>query len=152
MFRSLRSLLSARIAFLMLALMCLSASAQMNAPDSSDLQESAQSKIARALSAGPLNVTKNATVAEMDAQGQMKILRPGTNDFTCLPGDPKGIGSPPMCEDKVAMQWNHDFAEHKAKPTINVPGVEYMLAGATQRSDSDPFDKTDPPIESDRIG
>ena len=47
------------------------------------------------------------------------------------------------------MQWNHDFAEHKAKPTINVPGVEYMLAGATQRSDSDPFDKTDPPI---RIG
>ena len=24
---------------------------------------------------------------------------------------------------------------------------EYMLAGATQRSDSDPFDKTDPPIK-----
>ena len=74
MFRSLRSLLSARIAFLTLALTCLGASAQMNAPDStsSDLQESAQSKIARALSAGPPNVTKNATVAEMGAQGQMK--------------------------------------------------------------------------------
>jgi hypothetical protein len=123
----------------------------MNAPHPtpSDLQQSAQSKIARALSAGPPNVTKNATVAEMDAQGQMKVLRLGTNDFTCLPGDPNGIGSPPMCEDKVAMQWNHDFAEHKAKPTTTVPGVEYMLAGATQRSDSDPFDKTDPPI---RIG
>ena len=90
MFRNLRSLQSARIAFLMLALTCLSASAQMNAPDStsSNLQESAQSKIARALSAGPPNVTKNATVAEMDAQGQMKVLRLGTNDFTCLPGDP----------------------------------------------------------------
>lgn len=25
--------------------------------------------------------------------------------------------------------------------------IEYMLAGATQRSDSDPFDKTDPPIK-----
>ena len=47
MFRSLRSLLSARIASLMLALICLSASAQMNAPDSmsSDLQESAQAKL-----------------------------------------------------------------------------------------------------------
>jgi hypothetical protein len=135
----------------MLALTCLSASAQMNAPDSrsSDLHESAQSKIAHALSAGPPNVTKNATVAEMDAQGHMKVLRLGTNDFTCLPGDRNGIGSPPMCEDKVAMQWNRDFAEHKAKPTTTVPGVEYMLAGATQRSDSDPFDKTDPPI---RIG
>src|SRR6202161_4332719 len=97
MFRSLRSLLSARIAFLTLALTCLSASAQMNAPDStsSDLQESAQSKIARALSAGPPNVTKNATVADMDALGQMKVLRLGTNDFTCLPGDPTASGCPP---------------------------------------------------------
>src|ERR1700689_2370442 len=151
MLRNLRSLLSGRIAFLMLALTCLTASAQMNAPDStsSDLQESAQSKIARALSAGPPNVTKNATVADMDAKGQMKVLRLGTNDFTCLPGDPNTIGLPPMCEDKVAMQWNHDFAEHKAKPTTNAPGVEYLLAGATQRSDSDPFDKTAAPI---RIG
>src|ERR1700684_3826927 len=97
MLRNLRSLLSARIAFLMLALTCLSASAQMNAPDStsSDLQESAQSKIARALSAGPRDVTKNATVAEMDALGQMKVLRLGTNDFTCLPGDPTASGCPP---------------------------------------------------------
>ncbi|MGA8506086.1 MAG: hypothetical protein WB762_10810, partial [Candidatus Sulfotelmatobacter sp.] len=88
MFRSLRSLLSARIVSPTLAFTCLAASAQMNAPHPTplDLQESAQSKIARALSAGPPNVTKNATVAEMDAQGQMKILRPGTNDFTCLPG------------------------------------------------------------------
>ena len=151
MFQSMRSLLVAWIVSLLLATMCNPSPAQMNGPDrvSSASQESRQSKIARALSAGPPNVTKDATVAEMDAQGQMKILRPGTNDFTCMPGSPNGVGSPPMCEDKVAMQWNQDFAEHKAKPTTNVPGIEYMLAGATQRSDSDPFDKTDPPI---RIG
>jgi len=151
MFQSLRSPLSSSIVSLVLATMCLSASGQMQVPDSasSNSKESTQTRIERALSAGPRNVTKNATVAEMDAQGQMKILRPGTNDFTCLPGDPNGVGSPPMCEDKVAMQWNRDFAEHKEKPTTNVPGIEYMLAGATQRSDSDPFDKTDPPI---RIG
>ena len=154
MFRNLRSLPSARIGFLMLVLTCLRASAQINAPDStsSDSHESAQSKIARALSAGPPNVTKNATVAEMDAQGQMKVLRLlGTNDFTCLPGDPNGIGSPPMCEDKkVAMQWNLDFEGHKAKPTTTVPGVEYMLAGSDAAKRLGPvLDKTDAPI---RIG
>ena len=112
-------------------------------------EESTQAKIQRALSAGPPNVTKEATVAEADTKGRLKILRPGTNDFTCMPGDPKGVGMPPMCEDKVAMQWNSDFETHKPKPTTTGPGIEYMLAGATQRSDSDPFDKTSPPI---RIG
>ena len=35
-----------------------------------------------------------------------------------------------------------DFAAHKPKPTNAVAGVRYMLAGATQRSDSDPRDHT----------
>src|ERR1700685_4559440 len=148
MFQSMRSLLVAWIVSLLLATMCNPSPAQMNGPDrvSSASQESRQSKIARALSAGPPNVTKDATVAELDAQGNMKILRQGTNDFTCLPGNPKVPGKPALCEDKVAMQWNRDFAEHKPKPTTTVPGIEYMLAGATQRSDSDPYDKTDAPI------
>jgi hypothetical protein len=117
MFQRLHSPLSVWIIFLVLPTMRLGVFAQMDMPSStsSDSKESTQSnKIARALSAGPPDVTKNATVAEMDAQGEMKILRSGTNDFTCLPGDPKGIGLPPMCEDKVAMQWNRDFAEHLA--------------------------------------
>jgi hypothetical protein len=109
-------------------------------------QESKIEKIKRALSAGPSTVTNDATVAEIGPDGTMKVLRQGTNDFTCMPGDPTGIGTPAMCADKVAMQWNSDFEHHKAKPTTTVPGIEYMLAGATQRSDSDPFDKTSPPI------
>jgi hypothetical protein len=111
------------------------------------VEESVQTKIARALSAGPPNVAKDATVAEMDGGDHLKILRQGTNDFTCLPGDPSGIGKPAMCADKVAMQWNDDFAHHRPKPTTTVPGIEYMLAGATQRSDSDPNDMTSPPIK-----
>jgi hypothetical protein len=110
-------------------------------------REEVQLKIARALSAGPADITEHATVAEPDRDGGLRILRPGTNDFTCMPGDAGGIGKPPMCADKVAMQWNKDFDEHKPKPTNTVPGIEYMLAGATQRSDSDPFDKTSPPIK-----
>jgi hypothetical protein len=117
-----------------------------SAAQSTGLQESAAAKIRRALSAGPASITQDATVAEMDSDGRMKILRQGTNDFTCMPGDPTGIGMPAMCADKVAMQWDSDFEHHKAKPSTTVPGIEYMLAGATQRSDSDPFDKTSPPI------
>jgi hypothetical protein len=113
---------------------------------SSKPQESETEKIRRALSAGPSSITNDATVAETDSQGTMKILRQGTNDFTCMPGDPTGIGMPAMCADKVAMQWNSDFEHHKAAPSTRVPGIEYMLAGATQRSDSDPFDKTSPAI------
>ena len=74
--------------------------------------------ITQALSAGPDIVTKNATVAEPDGHGGLKILRQGTNDFTCMPGDPNGIGMPPMCADKVAMQWDEDFSEHKPKPAV----------------------------------
>jgi hypothetical protein len=108
--------------------------------------ESAQEKINRALAAGPASITTNAMVAEPDSEGGLKILRQGTNDFTCMPGDPHGVGQPAMCADHVAMQWNSDFEQHKPRPTTTAPGIVYMLAGATQRSDSDPYDQTSPPI------
>ena len=117
-----------------------------SAAQSAKPEESQAEKIKRALSAGPTSITDGATVAEIDSDGGMRILRQGTNDFTCMPGDPDGIGSPAMCADKVAMQWNSDFEHHKAMPSTTVPGIEYMLAGATQRSDTDPFDQTSPPI------
>jgi len=117
-----------------------------SAAQSIQTQESTTEKIKRAQSAGPSSITNDASVAEIDSDGRMKILRQGTNDFTCIPGDPTGVGAPAMCADKVAMQWNSDFEHHEAKPSTTVPGIEYMLAGATQRSDSDPFDKTSPPI------
>jgi hypothetical protein len=120
--------------------------AQPNGPARSST-ESVQTKIARALSAGPSSITKDATVAERDSQGHLEILRPGTNDFTCFPGNPSGIGMPAACEDKASMQWVDDFSHHRPKPTNTVPGITYMLAGATQRSDSDPYDKTSPPIQ-----
>ena len=113
----------------------------------SNSDESTQTKIARALSAGPPDVAKAATVAEMDSQGKMTILRAGTNGFTCMPGNLKVIGQPPMCVDAASMQWYADAKAHKPRPTNTVPGITYMLAGATQRSDSDPNDMTSMPIE-----
>jgi|SRR5271155_3733479 len=140
--------LVATLAALVIAGVGSGAAAQMHtlpSPDSKS-NESTQTKIARALSAAPPDVAKAATVAEMDAQGKMTILRAGTNGFTCMPGDPTGVGDPAMCADEASMQWFMDFAEHKPKPTNTAPGITYMLAGATQRSDSDPYDTTSKPI------
>ncbi len=118
------------------------AQAHTSASASIHADELTQIKIARALSAAPPDVAKAATVAEMDSHGKMTVLRAGTNGFTCMPGDPSGVGEPAMCADEASMQWFKDFAEHKPKPTNTVPGITYMLAGATQRSDSDPYDTT----------
>lgn len=109
--------------------------------------DSKQVKIARAMSAGPMNVAKAARIIDTDAQGKMVVLREGNNGFTCMPGNLKVVGEPAMCVDAAAMQWYDDAKAHKPKPTNTVPGITYMLAGATQRSDSDPNDTTSMPIE-----
>ena len=112
-----------------------------------DAGETAQAKIARAMSAGPTDVAKSAKIVDTDAHGNTVVLREGSNGFTCMPGNPKVIGEPPMCVDAPSMQWFADAKAHKPKPTNTVPGITYMLAGATQRSDSDPNDTTSMPIE-----
>jgi hypothetical protein len=112
-----------------------------------DAGDTTQAKIARAMSAGPTEIASSARIVDTDAQGNTVVLREGNNGFTCMPGNPRVIGDPPMCEDAASMQWGADFGAHKPKPTNTVPGVTYMLAGATQRSDSDPNDRTSMPIE-----
>jgi hypothetical protein len=107
-----------------------------------DASDTTQAKIARAMSAGPTDFARSARIVDSDAQGNMVVLREGSNGFTCTPGNPKVIGEPPKCADAASMQWAADFKAHKPKPTNMVPGITYMLAGATQRSDSDPYDKT----------
>ena len=108
--------------------------------------DTTQAKIARAMSAGPSNIAGSAQIVDSDASGNTVVLREGSNGFTCMPGNPKVIGQPPMCVDAASLQWFADAKAHKAKPTNTVPGITYMLAGATQRSDSDPNDTTSPPI------
>lgn len=111
-----------------------------------DVAETAQGKIDRAESAGPPQIARSAKIIDKDAEGHTVVLREGTNGFTCMPGNSEVIGDPAMCADGPSMQWAADFAAHKPKPTNTVPGITYMLAGATQRSDSDPYDKTSSPI------
>jgi len=125
--------------FLISTLGALSAQAVSTSKEQADTES--------ALSAGPPEITKDATLARMDAEGNMQVFRHGTNGWVCMPGDPNSVADPPMCEDKASQQWDYDFRHHLPKPTNTVPGITYMLAGAEQRSDSDPNDKTSPPIK-----
>jgi hypothetical protein len=109
-------------------------------PDARTVEE----KIRAAMSAGPSEIATTARVVDIDHAGNQVVLREGTNDFTCMPGH--GDTHPAMCADKASMQWFKDFGDHRSKPRNTVPGITYMLAGATQRSDSDPYDKTSPLI------
>ena len=109
--------------------------------------DTTQEKIVRAMSAGPDNISESARIIDTDARGNKVILREGSNGFTCMPGNPNVVGEPPMCVDAASMQWFADAKAHKPKPTNTVPGITYMLAGATQRSDSDPNDMTSMPID-----
>jgi hypothetical protein len=82
----------------------------------------------------------------MDAQGNLVVLRQGTNHWVCFPGDENEIGNVPMCADPMGLQWMRDIMAGKPAPTNTAPGIIYMLCGATQHSNTDPFDKSSPAI------
>ena len=111
-----------------------------------EVSDTTQGKIARAMSAGPDDIARSARIIDTDAEGNTVVLRKGSNGFTCMPGNPKVIADPPMCADAASLQWLADAKAHKPGPTNTVPGITYMLAGATQRSDSDPNDQSSPAI------
>jgi hypothetical protein len=103
-------------------------------------------RITRARLSGPEQVTKDATVAEMAADGTITVLVKGTNEWVCTPGNENKIGAPPMCMNPMGMRWMMDAMQGKPKPTNTAPGMIYMLCGATQRSNTNPADKTSPAI------
>ena len=101
--------------------------------------ESAEAKIARAITAAHPDITDNATIMDVDGT----ILRQGTNGWTCLPGIGLIPGDKhPMCNDMVWMKWMKAAAEGKPFST-DVVGVSYMLAGDALVSNDNPA-ATDP--------
>jgi len=118
-----------------------------SAGTSSHLDEAIRNeRIRRAILSGPAVITNDATVAEMDRQGNMTVLRPGTNEWVCVPGNQDIIGRTDMCIDPMGIVWLKDLMARKPKPTNATPGLIYMLNGATQHSYTDPFDTTSPAI------
>jgi hypothetical protein len=94
--------------------------------------------IASAESAAPKAVAMGATIVAMEAGGKTRVLRRGTNGFTCMPDDPSTPGPDSMCFDKASGAWIEAMMKHKAPPAGKV-GFMYMLAGGTDASNTDPF-------------
>jgi hypothetical protein len=96
--------------------------------------------IQSAESAAPREIAAKATILAMNADGSTKLLRKGSNNFTCLPDNPATPGPDPMCADAKAMEWIGQWVARKP-PNRNKPGFIYMLAGGTDASNTDPWAK-----------
>jgi hypothetical protein len=88
-------------------------------------------KIADALRAGPRFITKDATLLDWPTTtgGEYRVLRQGTNEWTCLPGIPDWPHDEPACFDPTFMQWAKDSLAGR-EPHIDRIGVSYMYVGA----------------------
>jgi len=89
-------------------------------------EEIVKAKIRRALLSGPDCITKDATVAEMDAQRNMTVLRPGTNKWVCI------LSTPSVFEDKAAprpptLRLPARGASSSCPGEIHVPASRFQL-------------------------
>lgn len=94
--------------------------------------------IASASKAAPPAISKHATIVTMGADGSMRTVRKGTNNWTCMPDNPETPGPDPMCWDANATEWLHAYLGHQPPPSGKV-GLMYMLAGGTDASNTDPY-------------
>ena len=85
-----------------------------------------------AASAGPADISANATIVDHGADGKARTLRAGTNGWVCM-AHPEV-----MCLDKQWQEWA-DAWMNKRNPKISAVGVGYMLQGDTGASNTDPF-------------
>lgn len=90
-----------------------------------------QEKIADALRAGPRFITDNATILDWPSTsgGEYRVIRKGTNEWTCLPGVPGYPHDEPGCFDATFMRWMKDSLAGRA-PHIDKIGIAYMYVGA----------------------
>jgi hypothetical protein len=94
--------------------------------------------VASAMKAAPEAVAKDATVIDIGADGKMRVVRQGTNGFTCMADNAATPGPDPMCGDANAMEWATAWLSHQTPPPGKV-GFMYMLAGGTDASNTDPW-------------
>ncbi len=90
--------------------------------------------IKSAESAGPDSVSKNATIKDWN----MKVIRKGTNEWTCLPDNAGTPGTDPWCVNEPWLKFLGALTTNKKAPSYKGVGVAYMLAGDTGVSNIDP--------------
>jgi hypothetical protein len=109
-------------------LMTVASSAQTPAPARSMTDAE---KIAEALRAGSNFITKDAAILDWPTTkgGEYRVLRVGTNGWSCLPAFPGYSHDEPGCFDAVFLQWVKDSLVDR-QPHIEQVGIAYMYAGA----------------------
>jgi len=97
-------------------------------------EHSDQWKIKNALAAAPDFISEHATVVDwVDPRiaGKLemgRVLRKGTNGWTCMPDIPGRPQHDPMCADEAMMQILMDVIGGRT-PTVKKVGLSYMLLG-----------------------
>ena len=97
-------------------------------------------KIQDAMKAAPAEIARAAAIMDWPASpsGQPTQLRAGTNGWTCFPDLPSSPADDPSCLDGQFMNWAGAWMGHKT-PQVTGVGVAYMLLGADDASNTDPF-------------
>ena len=101
-----------------------------------------QKKIEEAMSAAPRSISAHATIMDYpsDPDGEMIVLREGTNGFTCFPDNPHMPGKNPMCIDAQVMELLLKAVPERRDPNITQTGFGYFLQGGAPRSNANPWD------------
>lgn len=98
------------------------------------MKKSDAALIARAMSAGPVAIAKEAAIMAVTDDGKMREVRAGKNGWMCMVD---ATGSP-MCLDQQWQAWA-DAWVGKKEPQIKGIGMAYMLKGDTGASNTDPY-------------
>jgi len=116
----------------LLTLVTITATATASAQTATGRRDATDAeKVADALRAGPTFITKDATILDWPStpEGEYRVLRKGTGEWTCLPGVPGNPHDEPGCFDRVFLQWiKHGLAGRAAH--IDRIGIAYMYMGA----------------------
>jgi hypothetical protein len=103
-------------------------------------------KIKNALSAAPAVIAERAAVMDWPTDpksGPGRMLRKGSNGWTCMPDLPGKPAHDPMCADETMMKWlTATFAGRP--PNIDRVGMAYMLLGEAGADQNDVSAKTPP--------
>ncbi len=110
----------------------------------SGLHTSAEWQIWAYSTAAPSYIAKDATVLNE----KMEMLREGTNGWTCLPVNPRGMSNPengwkdaheamPLCGDAEVFKWISAYLSDEV-PDMDYDGYAWMLHGDMGEDNSTP--------------
>jgi len=95
--------------------------------------------------ASPTFISSNATAAD----GEMNVLREGTNGWMCLPANPRGMSDPesgwtdaheamPLCADEEGMKWVAAYLAGE-RPQLERDAIIWMLHGDMGEDNTTPL-------------